>query len=103
MSEETAIAILTPEQVAEHKQAAQKIFDDYDVDKNGLINVSEVENVFRKWRDEGSFPSVTDNQIKDLGAQFFKQADENADAKVTFDEVYNVVLRQGGICFHLVL
>lgn len=34
--------------------------------------------------------------------QFMSQTDANADAKVTFDEVYNTILKQGGISFWFV-
>lgn len=45
---------------------AQSTFDDFDVDKDGLIYASEVESVFRKWSEEGSFPKVSEYQYKNL-------------------------------------
>lgn len=94
---------LTPEELEEHKKIAQEIFDEFDYDKSGLIDANDVEKVFRKWSEVGSWAGLTEDEIKNLSGQFFKQTDANADIKVTFDEVYNTTLKEGGICLWRVL
>jgi Ca2+-binding EF-hand superfamily protein len=83
----------TPEEVEAARKKAQEIFDYYDADKSGFIDATDVENVIRKWIANGTCRSLTDDEIKELSAEYVKQQDENADAKVSFDEIYNAVNR----------
>jgi Ca2+-binding EF-hand superfamily protein len=90
------LSTLTPEEeVEERRKTAQSIFDEFDVDKSGLIEASEVESVFRKMFGD----NITEYQVKDLREQIFSQTDANADGKVTFDEIFKAVLTPRGISF----
>jgi hypothetical protein len=83
----------TPEEAEETRKKAQEIFDYYDADKSGFIDATDVENVIRKWIANGTCRSLTDEEIKELSAEYVTQQDENADSKVSFDEIYNAVIR----------
>jgi len=93
------LSTLTPEEVEERRKTAQSIFNDFDVDKSGLIEASELESVFRKMFGD----NITEYQVEDLREQIFSQTDANDDRKVTFDEIFKAVLKPSGISFSVAI
>jgi hypothetical protein len=92
---------LTPEEEEVLKKQAQEMFNMFDLDKSGHIDATDIENWYRKWNDvENNIIILTEDQIKEASAEFMKELNEmdaNVDAKVTFDEFYNALLKSGGV------
>jgi Ca2+-binding EF-hand superfamily protein len=88
---------LSPEEAEQLRREALEVFDLYDVDKSGYVDATEVENLFRGFNTEGSLITFTEEELKELGAEFMKIGDANGDGKVTFDEFFKAILKDEGV------
>jgi len=85
---------LTPEEAEEGRNHARKLFDSYDFDKSGYIDATDLDKLYRKWAEEKKVVVTPEIEAKltKWTAKFLKNFDINADGKITFDELFKVLL-----------
>ena len=60
----------------------KKAFDSYDNNKNGLLELDEIENILKTFAKQNNFPNPTRKECEVV----FKSLDLNKDGKINYDE-----------------